>query len=286
MTSPGSIRGKITLVTGAGSGIGRASAQAFAEAGAVVVVADIDERAGGETVGHLESLGATASYRHVDVADEGSVRELIAGIMTEHGRLDIAHNNAGVEGKVVPLAEVPSDDFERVMRIDLFSVFYCMKAEIAVMLEQGGGVICNTASASGLIGGYNLSTYTAAKHGVVGMTKAAAMDYARRGIRINAVCPGTVDTPFVGGLPTEFRDRLDFGTPLGRHAQPAEIGRAVRWLCSDDASYMIGHALPVDGGVVLGGVGTRFDDLVEATPDAPSPIPGPKPLPPVTTPTS
>lgn len=264
MTVPDGIPGRITLVTGAGSGIGRASALAFADADAIVVVADIDDDAGRETVRLIEAAGGTASFRHVDVADEDSVRALVDGIVAEHGRLDIAHNNAGVEAKVVPLAEVPTEDFERVMRINLFSVHYCMKAEIRAMLHQGGGVICNTASASGLIGGYHLSTYTATKHGVVGMTKAAAMDYAAQGIRINAVCPGTVDTPFVGALPAAMRERLDFATPLGRHAQPAEIARAVRWLCSDDASYMVGHALPVDGGVTLGGTGTRFDDLVAA----------------------
>lgn len=253
--------GKVALVTGGGSGIGRASAEALAASGATVVVADISEPRGLETVKSVEDSGGAAEFRHVDVASEEAVRALIAGIVESHGRLDIAHNNAGVEATTVPLADLPGDEWRRVVDINLNSVFYCLKYEIQEMLKTGGGKIVNTASASGLIGGYRLACYTAVKHGVVGLTKAAAMDYAAAGIRINAICPGAIDTPFLAALPRPALDRLVFATPLGRLGQPSEMAQAVLWLCSDSASYMLGHALPVDGGVVLGGTGTRFDDL-------------------------
>jgi NAD(P)-dependent dehydrogenase (short-subunit alcohol dehydrogenase family) len=253
--------GKVAVVTGGGSGIGRASAEALAASGASVVVADISEQRGLDTVKSIEASGGAAEFRQVDVASEDAVQALIAGIVTAHGRLDIAHNNAGVEAAAVPLADLPADEWRRVVDINLNSVFYCLKYEIREMLKAGGGKIVNTASASGLIGGYRLGCYTAVKHGVVGLTKAAAMDYAAQGIRINAICPGAIDTPFLAALPRPAIDRLVFATPLGRLGQPSEMAQAVLWLCSDSASYMLGHALPVDGGVVLGGTGSRFDDL-------------------------
>jgi NAD(P)-dependent dehydrogenase (short-subunit alcohol dehydrogenase family) len=253
--------GKVALVTGGGSGIGQASALAFGASGATVVVADISEANGHATVEAIRHAGGVAEYIHVDVADEQSVTSLIDEIVSRFGTLDFAHNNAGIEGRNVPLAEVPSENWRRVIDVDLSSVFYCLKAEIPAMLRGGAGAIVNTASASGLIGGYNLSHYTAAKHGVVGLTKAAAMDYASQGIRINAICPGAIDTPFLAQLPQAAVDRLIFATPAGRLGQAHEMAQSVLWLCSDSASYVNGHSLPVDGGVVLGGTGTRFDDI-------------------------
>lgn len=249
---------KIVLVTGGGSGIGLASTQAFAAAGARVVIADLSKKNGAAA---LAAAHGRAEFVHVDVADETAVIGLIEHIRSKYGRLDIAHNNAGIEGQTVPLTELPSDNWRRVIDVNLTSVFYCLKAEIPVMVAQGGGAIVNTASASGLIGGYNLSVYTAAKHGVVGLTKAAAMENATKGVRINSLCPGAIDTPFLSELPAPFLGRLVFGTPMSRLGTPSEMAQAVMWLCSDAASYVTGHALSVDGGTSLGGMGTRFDDL-------------------------
>jgi NAD(P)-dependent dehydrogenase (short-subunit alcohol dehydrogenase family) len=261
MTVSFDFSGKVVLVTGGGSGIGRASARAFGRAGASVVVADIDATGGNACVEGIRAEQGIAEFVPVDVASEDSVTAMIALTLERFGQLDIAHNNAGIEGKTVPLADLPSDNWRRVIDVNLTSVFYCLKAEIPAMLAGGRGAIVNTASASGLIGGYNLSVYTAAKHGVVGLTKAAAMDYASKGIRINALCPGAIDTPFLAQLPKPFLDRLLFGTPMDRLGQPDEMAQAVMWLCSDAAAYVTGHSLAVDGGVVLGGMGTRFDDL-------------------------
>jgi NAD(P)-dependent dehydrogenase (short-subunit alcohol dehydrogenase family) len=254
--------GKVVLVTGGGSGIGLASSRAFAAAGALVIIADLSKDNGNAAVHSIQTAGGTGEFVHVDVADEAAVISLVEHIRSTHGRLDIAHNNAGIEAMTVPLAEVPSDNWRRVIDVNLTSVFYCLKAEIPVMVAQGGGAIVNTASAAGLIGGFNLSVYTAAKHGVVGLTKAAAMDYATKGVRVNALCPGAIDTPFLAQLPQPFLQRLIFGTPMTRLGTAEEMAQAVMWLCSDASSYVTGHALAVDGGTVLGGIGTRFDDLV------------------------
>jgi NAD(P)-dependent dehydrogenase (short-subunit alcohol dehydrogenase family) len=262
MTVSYDFKGKVALVTGGGSGIGRATALAFAAAGARVAVADISEANGAATVEAIRSVGGEARFFAVDVADEAQVRTMVAGVVAAYGALDIAHNNAGIEANVVPLAQLDSDNWRRVMDVNLSSVFYCLKAEIEIMLAAGQGAIVNTASASGLIGGYSLSAYTATKHGVVGLTKAAAIDYADKGIRINSICPGLVDTPFIADLPAPFRDRLLFGTPIGRLGRAEEIARSVLWLCSEDASYITGHALAVDGGVTITSIGTRMDDLI------------------------
>lgn len=255
---------KVVLVTGGGSGIGLASTRAFAAAGAKVIVADLSRENGEAAVESLRAAGRRAEFVRVDVADEAAVIALIDHIRSSYGRLDIAHNNAGIEAKTVPLAEVPSDNWRKVIDVNLSSVFYCLKAQIPVMVAQGGGAIVNTASAAGLIGGFNLSVYTAAKHGVVGLTKAAAMDYATKGVRINALCPGAIDTPFLTQLPGPFLNRLIFATPMTRLGTPEEMAQAVMWLCSDGSSYITGHSLAVDGGTVLGGIGTRFDDLMPA----------------------
>ncbi len=255
--------GKTVLVTGGSSGIGRATVEAFAHAGANIAVVDINREAGESTAQAICDAGGAADFFFADVADEGAVRSMIDAVVQRFGSLHIAVNNAGVEGKTVPLCDLPSDNWRTVLDVDLSSVFYCMKAEIEQMVRiDGGGAIVNTASASGLIGGYNLSAYTAAKHGVVGLTKAAAADYGSKGIRINALCPGPIDTPFIDELPEAFRNRLMFGVPLNRLGQAEEMANAILWLCSDAASYVTGHALSVDGGVVASSPSTRMEDLV------------------------
>jgi NAD(P)-dependent dehydrogenase (short-subunit alcohol dehydrogenase family) len=253
--------GKVALVTGSGSGMGRASAAAFAAAGASVAVADIDPEGGRQTVQQIEADGGTATFFEVDVSSELAVARLIEDVEAHYGALDIAHNNAGIEADLVPMADLSGDAWRRLIDINLSSVFYSMKAEIPAMVRRGGGAIVNTASASGLIGGYQHSDYVASKHGVVGLTKAAAMDYATQAVRVNSICPGLIETPFIGELPRPAIDRLMLATPMTRMGQPAEIAQAVLWLCSDAASYVTGHALAVDGGVALGGTGSRFDDL-------------------------
>tara|TARA_B100000378_G_scaffold212761_1_gene175825 strand:+ start:17107 stop:17898 length:792 start_codon:yes stop_codon:yes gene_type:complete len=253
--------GRVALVTGGGSGIGRASAEAFGRAGATVAVADISLPSAEATVGAIRAAGGAAHAYRADVSAPEAVRGLITDIVADLGGLDFAHNNAGIEGEHVPTADIAIDDWRRVVDIDLNAVFYCMKAEIEVMALRGHGVIVNTSSASGLIGGYNLGAYTAAKHGVIGLTKAAAADHARSGVRINAVCPGAIDTPFIAELPPAALQRLMLGTPMDRAGQPDEIAQGVLWLCSDGASYVTGTALSIDGGVLIGGTGTRFDDI-------------------------
>jgi NAD(P)-dependent dehydrogenase (short-subunit alcohol dehydrogenase family) len=253
--------GKIALVTGGGSGIGRASSEAFGRAGAVVVVADISESNGRETVESIRNDGGTAEFFSVNVAEVEQVDRLIQEVVARFGRIDFAHNNAGIEGMHVPLADIPVDDWRRVIEIDLNAVFYCMRAEIPVMQKQGAGAIVNTSSASGLSGGFNLGAYTAAKHGVIGLTRAAALDYGSQGIRINSVCPGPIDTPFLTELPPAALNRLIFATGLDRLGQAEEVAQAVLWLCSEGSSYVTGLPLSVDGGVAIGGMGTRFDDI-------------------------
>ena len=231
-----------------------------------MAVGDISD-GGAATVEAIIAAGGTASFHHVDVADEDAVQALVATVVDTYGGLDIAHNNAGIEGHVVPMLEVPSDNWRKAIDVNLSSVFYCMKAEITQMLKQGGGAIVNTASAAGLLGGYRLSAYTAAKHGVVGLTKAAAMDYAESNIRINSLCPGLIDTPFIHQLPPAARERLLFATPMGRPGRAEEMADVVLWLCSDAASYVTGHSMSADGGVALGGTGTRIGDILDAQED-------------------
>jgi len=261
MTVTFDFSGKVALVTGAGSGMGRTSALAFAAAGAQVAVLDIADGAGKATAEEIVAKGGAAAFIHVDVADPDSVQAAVAAVVDMYGGLDIAHNNAGIEGEHLPLLESSVENWRRVLDVDLSSVFYCLRAEIPHLLERGGGAIINTASASGLIGGYWLSAYTAAKHGVIGLTRAAATEFSARNIRINALCPGPVDTPFIAALPDVVKQRMLSGTPIGRLASPEEVAQAVLWLASDAASYVVGHPLAVDGGVVIGGTATRVDDL-------------------------
>ena len=253
--------GKAVLVTGAGSGMGRDSATAFADAGARVAVLDIDAAAGRTTVEQIEASGGEAIFVEVDVADDAAVHRAVDTVVDRFGRLDVAHNNAGAEGQHGFMLEQDPASWRRTLDVNLSSVFYCMQAEIPHMLASGGGSIINTASAAGLIGAYGLTPYVAAKHGVIGLTKAAANEYSERGIRINALCPGPIETPFISSFPSSWTDRLLSAVPIRRLGRTDEISQAVLWLGSEASSYVVGHSLSVDGGVTIGGAETRNDDL-------------------------
>jgi NAD(P)-dependent dehydrogenase (short-subunit alcohol dehydrogenase family) len=246
--------GKVALVTGAAKGIGRASALAFAAEGARVVVADVDDDGGTETVSLVRGAGGEATFVRADVADAGDVQAMVACAVDTYGGLDCAHNNAGVAGGGRPIAEFRDDEWQRVIGIMLTGVYLCMKHEIPRMLERGGGAIVNTASGAGLVGFPGQAAYVAAKHGVLGLTKVAALDYGARGIRVNAVCPGTVRTPMVDAavraMP-ELEEELVRLHPAGRIGEAADVANAAVWLCTDKAAFVLGHALAVDGGYVV-----------------------------------
>jgi NAD(P)-dependent dehydrogenase (short-subunit alcohol dehydrogenase family) len=240
------------LVTGGSSGIGRATAQIFAREGAKVVVADVQVPDGEETVRLITAAGGEALFVKTVGANPTEVDALIKKTVETYGRLDCAFTNAGIEGALQPTSDYDEAMWDRVISINLKGVWLCMRAEIRQMLSQEGGAIVNTASAAGLVGVPGLSAYTAAKHGVNGLTKTAALEYAKQGIRINAVCPGGVDTPMVKrvfGANPQFAEAAAI-EPVGRLAQPAEIGEAVVWLCSDAASFITGLPMAVDGGMV------------------------------------
>jgi NAD(P)-dependent dehydrogenase (short-subunit alcohol dehydrogenase family) len=247
--------GKVAFVTGAGTGIGRATALAFAREGASVVVSDISEQNVRETARMIEADGGRAFAIRCDVTRAEDVKAALETTIATFGRLDAAFNNAGVEQAKKAIADITEEEWERIIAIDLRGTFLCMKYEIPLMLEQGGGAIVNTSSGAGVKGFEGQAAYVAAKHGVVGLSKAAALDYAQANIRINAVCPGIVDTPmmdrFGGGTP-EGKERelanAAAAEPIGRAGKPEEIGAAVLWLCSDAASFATGHAMVVDGG--------------------------------------
>ena len=244
--------GKVALVTGAGSGIGRASAQRFAQEGARVVVSDINEEGGNETVRLIREVGGEALFVKADVSQAREVEALIHTVVESYGRLDCAHNNAGISVMLCPIADFDEDDFERVLNVNLKGVWLCMKYEIKQMLRQGKGAIVNTASAAGLIGLPGISAYVASKHGIVGITKAVALEYAQEGIRVNAICPGLIDTPMLGPareMP-EIVEQLLKAQPIGRMGTAQEIANTAAWLCSDEASFITGVPMPVDGGGV------------------------------------
>lgn len=245
--------GQVALVTGAAGGMGRAIADAFAGAGAAVTVGDINEQGGRETVEDIVAGGGRATFVPTDVASAAAVERLVAAAVNEFGGLDCAVNAAAIENEMVPLAETEEADFDRIIAVNLKSVFLCMKYELRAMLAQGhGGAIVNIASTNSFRPQTNQAAYTASKHGVLGITRAAAIDYAGEGIRINAICPGTIDTPMLrdamarrGRDPEDVIRRLSL---IGRFGTPHEIAKAALWLCSDDASFTMGHALAVDGG--------------------------------------
>lgn len=252
---PGLLERKIALVPGAGSGIGRATSLEMAQHGAKVVVADVDEDGGRETVDSIEKAGGEAIFVRADVSSSTDVQALVGATVRAYGRLDCAVNNAGIggtsrDGRRYATHECPEEVWARILTVNLTGVFLCLKHEIAQMLEQGGGAIVNIASIAGLVGGFG-TPYVASKHGVVGVTKNIALEYARQGIRVNAVCPGVVETPMVAaafGATPGLEERWREVEPIGRFAAPSEIAAAVTWLCSDAASFVTGVALPVDGG--------------------------------------
>ena len=250
---PNLVKDKVALVTGGGSGIGRASALTFAREGAKVVVSDVVVEAGEETVQLIKNADGEAVFIKADVAQASAVEALIAKTVEAYGRLDCAHNNAGIEGNSAKVADYDEADWDRVIAINLTGVWLCMKYEIPQMLQQGSGAIVNTSSVAGLLGFRTGSAYVASKHGVLGLTKTAALEYAKSGIRVNAVCPGAVDTPMMGRI-TDHRPhraaKMAAGEPVGRMGTPQEIAEAVVWLCSDAASFVTGHPMTVDGGIV------------------------------------
>ena len=245
---------KNILVTGGSTGIGRATAQILSAEGATVVIADLQDDEGANTVDMIREAGGQAEYHHVDVGDYDQVSVLIATLVERHGVLDGAFNNAGIEGPTAKILDVSTDEWERVIRVNLTGVFNCMKCEIEQMVKQDrGGSIVNTSSAAGLIGIPGAPSYNASKHGVVGLTKTVALEYASKNIRVNAVCPGFIETPMlqrVTDASVKIRDQLIGAVPMRRVAQASEIGDAVVWLMSDKSTYVTGVALPVDGGWV------------------------------------
>lgn len=249
----GTLDGKVALVTGAASGIGRQSALAFARAGAKVVVSDVTVASGEETVKMIKDAGGDAVFFKADVSKAAEVDALVAKAVEVYGRLDCAHNNAGIEGDLVPCVECTEENWDRTIAINLTGVFHCCKAELVQMLKQGGGAIVNTASVAGLVGFPGLPAYTVSKHGVNGLTKQIALDYATQNIRVNSVCPGVIHTPMIdritGGDPATLKAFTDM-EPVGRLGKPEEIAAAVVWLCSDEASFVTGINLPVDGAYV------------------------------------
>jgi NAD(P)-dependent dehydrogenase (short-subunit alcohol dehydrogenase family) len=240
--------GKVALVTGASGGIGRATAVAFAASGAKVVVSDVNDAGGEETVALIGAAGGAAVYQRCNVADSGEVKALVARAVREYGRLDFAHNNAGINN--MGADEYQDDIWDRSLAINLSGVMYCMREEAEVMLAQGGGAIVNTASINGLVGNPAQPGYTATKHGVIGLTRHGALRWAKAGIRVNAVCPGVIETPMTAPLVAnpDMRKLLDSMTPMGRMGRAEEIASAVLWLCSDQASFVTGHPLVIDGG--------------------------------------
>jgi NAD(P)-dependent dehydrogenase (short-subunit alcohol dehydrogenase family) len=250
----GALEGKVAVVTGAAMGIGRASAQVFGREGASVVVADIDEAGGRETVHLVEEAGGQATFIRTDVSVRDDVYAMVQHAVDTYGGLDCAHNNAGVAAPMVPLADYPDEGWDHTIAVMLTGVYHCMKAEIPRMLERGGGAIVNTASGVGLVGYPNQAAYTASKHGVLGLTKVAALDYGAQGVRVNAICPGTARTPMVDEAIEQFpgiEEELKKLHPIGRIGEAMEIAEAAVWLCTDAASFVLGVALPVDGGYVI-----------------------------------
>ena len=242
--------GKVALVTGGGSGIGRATALAFAKDGAKVIVADISVKGSEETVLFIRETGGDATFVKADVTRPTDVEALIKNAVSIYGRLDCAHNNAGNPGRSTSLVDCTLEEWDAVMNLNLKGTFLCMKYEIKQMLKQGRGAIVNTSSTMGVVAHGKGAAYVTSKHGIIGMTRSAALEHVKDHIRINAICPGNTETPIFDDLKRDMPDvfqGLVAATPMGRFAQPDEIANAVIWLCSDAASYCTGHAMVVDG---------------------------------------
>jgi NAD(P)-dependent dehydrogenase (short-subunit alcohol dehydrogenase family) len=242
--------GQVALVTGAASGLGLATAKAFAEAGASVVLADRNAAAVAAAAEALTSTGCTAIAVACDVGDEAQAADLVARTLAAFGRLDMAYNNAGILGPMCDMTEETVDGFDEVVAVNLRGVWACMKHELLQMRRQGGGAIVNCSSLGGLVGLPGRAAYHASKHGVIGLTKSAALDNAARGVRVNAICPGCIDTPMGDAIDPAAMKEFLRDQPIGRMGRPDEIAAAVLWLCSPAASFVLGVALPVDGGFV------------------------------------
>jgi NAD(P)-dependent dehydrogenase (short-subunit alcohol dehydrogenase family) len=249
----GLLENKVVLVTGGGSGIGRATSLLLAKQGAKVMIADYVPESAERTVKLIKDAGGNANCIAADVSMPKQVEAMVAKTVEVYGRLDGAFNNAGIEGKMADTVEYPEEIFDRIMAINLKGVWLCMRAEIPQMLKTGGGAIVNTASGAGLVGVPMLSAYNASKHGVVGLTKTAALEYAQKNIRVNCVCPGLINTPMVarmidsGGMNEQDSVAAE---PVRRMGRPEEIGEGVVWLLSDAASFVTGHSMSIDGGYV------------------------------------
>lgn len=253
------LKGKSGLVTAAGSGIGRASALALATQGANVMVSDINDEFGLETVRLIKEAGGVASYIRCDVSDEAQVRSLVKATVEEFGRLDFAHNNAGLAGNNAPLLSTNSDRFDFAIKINIHGLYYALKAEIEEMIKTGGGSIINTISCSGLEGTVNMIDYTASKFGAHGMTKTAALEYGKYNIRVNGIAPGMTLTPAVQAwkeTSPEQSKKMEDSVPMGRLGNPEEQANGVVFLASDLASYVTGIILPIDGGYMAGSIAT------------------------------
>lgn len=244
--------GKVAIITGAASGIGRSAAMVFARHGARLVLGDIDDAGGQETATAVTEAGADALFVRTDVTSANDVQAMVQTAVTRYGRLDCAFNNAGIQGTHQPLAESTEENWDQVHAVNLKGVWLCLRSEVAQMQQSGGGAIVNTSSVAGLVGiPFGLSAYTASKHGVIGLTKAAALEYATAAIRVNAICPGGIRTPMYdrsidAGIITA--DQAAALQPVNRLGTPEEVGETAAWLCSDQSSFITGHAIAVDGG--------------------------------------
>jgi NAD(P)-dependent dehydrogenase (short-subunit alcohol dehydrogenase family) len=246
----GQLGGKVGLVTGASSGIGRATAIAFARAGAKVMVASRRVTEGEETVRRIQEAGREAIFVKTDVSKAVEVEALVNKTVDTYGRLDCAFNNAGIPASS-PLTDMPEEDWDRVLDVNLKGTWLCLKYEIRAMLKQGGGAIVNVASIGGVVGFAGYASYCASKGGVIALTRAAAMEYAKSGIRINAVSPGAIETDMLATIPAHLLAQITAMHPIGRSGKPEEVAEAVVWLCSDAASFVMGHNMMIDGGYTV-----------------------------------